>query len=40
MPVLPEDGSMRVWPGVRIPSFSACSIIDRAIRSFTDPPGF
>src|SRR5688500_4026488 len=40
MPVLPEDDSMIVWPGSRTPSFSASSIIDRAMRSFTEPPGF
>ena len=40
MPVLPDDGSMRVWPGSRMPSFSASSIMDSAIRSFTEPPGF
>ena len=40
MPVLPEDGSIRVCPGSRMPSFSAASIMDRAIRSFTEPPGF
>ena len=40
MPVLPDEGSIRVWPGSACPSFSASSTIDRAIRSFTDPPGF
>src|SRR3954453_9600090 len=40
MPVLPDDGSRMVWPGASRPSFSAASIIDRAIRSFTDPNGF
>src|SRR3954452_12372707 len=40
MPVLPDDGSSNVCPGVRTPSFSACSIIASAMRSFTDPPGF
>ena len=40
MPVLPDDGSRRVWPGTRYPSFSAVSIIERAMRSLTDPKGF
>ena len=40
MPVLPDEGSIKVWPGSRMPSFSASSIIDSAIRSFTEPPGF
>src|SRR4051812_10536356 len=40
MPVFPDDGSRMVWPGASRPSFSAASIIDRAIRSFTDPNGF
>ena len=40
MPVLPDDGSMIVWPGSRWPSFSASSIIDLAMRSFTEPNGF
>src|SRR3954452_18253994 len=40
MPVLPDDGSSNVCPGVRTPSVSACSIIASAMRSFTDPPGF
>ena len=40
MPVLPDDGSMMVCPGVSAPSFSAVSIIDRAMRSFTEPKGF
>ena len=42
MPVLPEEGSIRIWPGrpgTRIPSFSACSTIDSATRSLTEPPG-
>ena len=29
-----------VWPGCRRPSFSACSIIALAMRSFTEPNGF
>ena len=40
MPVLPEVGSRRVAPGTNTPSLSACSTMRRAIRSFTDPPGF
>ena len=40
MPVLPDDGSISVAPGVSTPRFSASSIIERAIRSFTEPPGF
>src|SRR5947208_2733176 len=40
MPVLPDDGSRRIWPGCRLPSFSACSTIVSAMRSFTEPPGF
>src|SRR5687767_12556546 len=40
MPVFPEDGSRIVWPGCRTPSASAVSIMLRAMRSFTDPPGF
>ena len=35
MPVLPEVGSMMVPPGWIKPSFSACSIIARPIRSLT-----
>ncbi len=27
MPVLPDDGSISVWPGLRTPSFSASSIM-------------
>jgi len=40
MPVLPDVGSMRVCPGFSVPSFSASSIMESAIRSFTEPPGF
>src|SRR3954449_13491661 len=42
MPVLPEDDSRITCPEprVRVPSFSASSIIQRAARSFTEPPGF
>src|SRR5215213_854998 len=40
MPVLPDEGSTMVWPGANRASFSAASIIDRAIRSFTEPNGF
>src|SRR5438477_11610625 len=39
-PVLPEVGSTIVPPGRSFPSRSACSIIGRPIRSFTEPPGF
>src|SRR5436305_8056767 len=40
IPVLPDDGSRMVWPGLRLPSVSAASIMFRAMRSLTDPPGF
>ena len=40
MPVLPDDGSMIVWPGCSWPSFSACSIMFLAMRSLTEPNGF
>jgi hypothetical protein len=40
MPVLPEVGSRIVHPGVRLPSFSACSNIFRAARSLIEPVGF
>ena len=40
MPVLPDDGSIRVAPGVSVPSASAASIMARAMRSLTEPPGF
>ena len=39
MPVLPEVGSRMVEPGRSSPSFSACSIMKKAARSFTDPVG-
>lgn len=39
MPVLPEDGSMIVVPGLRTPSFSASRIIRAPMRSLTEPPG-
>ncbi|CAM5631423.1 hypothetical protein SGRIM128S_05533 [Streptomyces griseomycini] len=39
MPVLPLVGSRMVQPGVRRPSFSACSIMNRAGRSLTEPVG-
>ncbi len=29
-----------VWPGLRVPSASASSIMARAMRSFTEPAGF
>jgi hypothetical protein len=38
-PVLPDVVSMIVSPGVKIPFFSASSIIYRAIRSFDECPG-
>ena len=34
------EGSTIVWPGRSRPSFSACSIIALAMRSFTEPNGF
>src|SRR6185503_17043502 len=40
MPVLPDDGSRIVAPGVSAPSSSASSTILSAMRSFDDPPGF
>src|SRR5688500_2316149 len=40
MPVLPLVGSITTPPLARRSSFSACSIIDRQIRSLTEPPGF
>src|SRR5438876_5939430 len=40
MPVLPDDGSRIVAPGVSAPSSSASSIILSAMRSFDEPPGF
>ncbi len=40
MPVLPEEGSMRVSPDWSRPCFSASSIMQRAMRSLTEPPGF
>ncbi len=39
MPVLPLVGSRMVQPGVRRPSFSACSIMCSAGRSLTEPVG-
>jgi len=39
MPVLPEVGSISVSPGLIVPRFSACRIIDIAGRSFTEPAG-
>src|SRR5437588_328587 len=39
-PVFPDVGSTIVPPGRSFPSRSAASIIDRAMRSFTLPPGF
>ncbi len=40
MPVLPELGSMSVAPGWIRPSRSAASIIETAMRSLMEPPGF
>ena len=40
MPVLPDDGSMMVLPGVSEPSASASRIMAFAMRSFTEPAGF
>ena len=40
MPVLPEVGSRIIWPGRSRPSRSAPSIMNFAMRSFTDPVGF
>ena len=40
MPVFPLVGSTRVEPARSAPRRSASSIIDRAMRSFTLPPGF
>jgi hypothetical protein len=39
MPVFPLVGSRMVIPGKRRPSRSPASIIERPIRSFTEPPG-
>src|SRR6266536_4121433 len=39
MPVLPLVASTTSPPGARRPSRSAASIIDAAMRSFTEPPG-
>ena len=39
MPVLPDDGSMIVLPGVSVPSASASAIMLRAMRSLTEPAG-
>ena len=35
MPVLPEVGSITTLSGFNVPSFSAASIMDAPIRSFT-----
>ena len=40
MPVLPDEGSMIVWPGSSSPCFSAVSIMSLAMRSLTEPNGF
>ena len=39
-PVLPAVASMMVPPGFRVPSRSAASIMERAMRSLIEPPGF
>ena len=39
MPVLPLVGSTTRAPGASRPSRSAASIIETAMRSFTEPPG-
>ncbi len=39
IPVLPLVASMTVWPGFRVPSFSACSMTPSARRSLTEPIG-
>ena len=39
MPVFPDVPSTIVPPGFNLPSFSASSIIFKAIRSFTELPG-
>lgn len=39
LPVLPEVASMTMlFPGIRVPSFSAASTIAFAILSLTEPP--
>src|SRR5690606_22604842 len=40
MPALPLLASTTVWPGCRAPLRSAASIMARAMRSLTEPPGF
>ena len=40
MPVLPAVLSTTSPPGLISPRFSACRIISRPGRSFTEPPGF
>ncbi len=40
MAVLPLLASRTILPEVSSPLASACSIIRRAMRSLTDPPGF
>ena len=39
MPVLPLVGSTMVSPGFKRPSASAASIMERQMRSLTEPPG-
>jgi hypothetical protein len=38
LPVFPEVGSMRTYPGLILPAFSASSTIRNPMRSFTLPP--
>ncbi len=40
IPVLPDEGSIKILPGLSNPSCSACKTIDLAMRSLTDPAGF
>jgi len=39
MPVLPLVASISTSPGFISPRFSACTIIESAARSFTEPAG-
>ena len=40
MPVFPLVTSRIVEPGRRSPRLSACSTMNRAMRSLMEPPGF
>ena len=40
MPVFPLVTSRMDIPGLRSPRRSACSTMNLAMRSFTEPPGF